>query len=174
MSKAASTPFDRGDWLTVREAAESAGYNQEYVRQLARDGAIEAQKLGSSLLINRGSLMDYRAGMSGQPSRRGAQAKVTEPPPRLQTISPIQAPPAPAPPPLAPAATDPLSLPGQIGDEALMERNQSALLVLERLSAPSPDEAIAQRETLTYLVKALDHERADARKLFPISRRKQP
>jgi excisionase family DNA binding protein len=167
MSKAAASPFDRGEWLTVREAAAEFGYNQEYVRQLARDGAIEAQKLGSSLLINHGSLLDYRAGMSGQPSRRGAQARVTEPPPRLQTISPPGPAPA-APAPVAPApAADPLAFPGLIDDDALQARNQAAILLLERLSAPTAEEANAQRETLTYLVKALDRERPDARKLFP-------
>lgn len=169
MSKAAASPFDRGEWLTVREAAAEFGYNQEYVRQLARDGAIEAQKLGSSLLINHGSLLDYRAGMSGQPARRGTQARVTEPPPRLQTISPTRPQPA-APPPMAPETApvaDPLAFAGQIDDEALRARNQAAILLLERLSAPTADEATAQRETLTYLVKALDRERSDARKLFP-------
>jgi len=168
MSKAAASPFDRGEWLTVREAAAEFGYNQEYVRQLARDGAIEAQKLGTSLLINHGSLLDYRAGMSGQPSRRGTQSRVTEPPPRLQTISPARPQPV-APPPGAPEPAplaDPLAHPGQIDDEALQARNQAAILLLERLSAPSSDEATAQRETLTYLVKALDRERSDARKLF--------
>lgn len=168
MSKAAATPFDRGEWLTVREAAAEFGYNQEYVRQLARDGAIEAQKLGTSLLINHGSLLDYRAGMSGQPSRRGTQARVPEPPPRLQTISPTRPQPA-APPPVPPEpapAADPLTYPGMIDDEALRARNQAAILLLERLSAPTADEATAQRETLTYLVKALDRERADSRKLF--------
>lgn len=169
MSKAAASPFDRGEWLTVREAAAEFGYNQEYVRQLARDGAIEAQKLGTSLLINHGSLLDYRAGMSGQPSRRGTQARVTEPPPRLQTISPTR-PPTVAPPSAAPESApvaDPLAYPGLIDDEALQARNQAAILLLERLSAPTTEEATAQRETLTYLVKALDGERSDARKLFP-------
>lgn len=169
MSKAAASPFDRGEWLTVREAAAEFGYNQEYVRQLARDGAIEAQKLGTSLLINHGSLLDYRAGMSGQPARRGAQARVTEPPPRLQTMSPTRPQPV-VPPPVAaePApAADPLTHPGQIDDEALRARNQAAILLLERLSAPTAEEATAQRETLTYLVKALDGERADSRRLFP-------
>jgi len=66
----------------------------------------------------------------------------------------------------APAA-DPLTYPGQIDDEALRARNQAAILLLERLSAPTTDEATAQRETLTYLVKALDGERADSRRLFP-------
>ena len=175
MSKAAPSPFDRGEWLTVREAAEEFGYNQEYVRQLARDGAIEAQKLGTSLLINHGSLLDYRAGMSGQPARRAAQGRVTEPPPRLQTITPSR-PQAPVPPAPEPApAVDPLSYPGQIGDAELETRNQAAILLLEALSAPGADEANAQRETLTYLVKALDRERADARKLFPgAARPKKP
>lgn len=69
------------------------------------------------------------------------------------------------PPEPAPAA-DPLTYPGMIDDEALRARNQAAILLLERLSAPTADEATAQRETLTYLVKALDRERADSRKLF--------
>lgn len=174
MSKAA-TPFDRGEWLTVREAAEFAGYNQEYVRQLARDGSIEAQKLGSSLLINRGSLMDYRAGMSGQPARRAGQGRITEPPPRIDSVSVGR---APTPPPpehdVTPPEGDPLSLPGRIDDASLAARNQAAIALLERLSTPPPEDAQSQHETLTYLVKALDRERGDARKLFPAARPKKP
>ena len=62
---------------------------------------------------------------------------------------------------------DALSIAGTISDDDLQARNAAAIALLERLSAPSPEDGQAQRETLTYLVKALDDDRADGRKLFP-------
>jgi excisionase family DNA binding protein len=48
------------DWLTVREASEVSGYATEYIRQLIRDGDIDAEKKGFSWLVNRESLEKYK------------------------------------------------------------------------------------------------------------------
>lgn len=52
--------MELSDWSTVREASEESGYATEYIRQLIRDGAIEATKKGFSWLVSRKSLMDYK------------------------------------------------------------------------------------------------------------------
>ena len=47
------------DWITTAEAAESSGYNTEYIRRLARKGTLLAKKFGSAWQISRSSLTAY-------------------------------------------------------------------------------------------------------------------
>jgi excisionase family DNA binding protein len=47
------------DWLTTVEAAEISGYHVIYLRQLIRDGKIEARKFGPVWQVNRQSLTTY-------------------------------------------------------------------------------------------------------------------
>ena len=50
-------------WVNIREAAQETGYSAVYVRLLARQGRIEAQKVGRDWLINRASLLAFKAKM---------------------------------------------------------------------------------------------------------------
>ena len=50
-------------WLTTRGAAELSGYSAKYLRRLARQGRIDARKVGRDWLINRESLLAYVAEM---------------------------------------------------------------------------------------------------------------
>jgi excisionase family DNA binding protein len=46
-------------WLSVREASELTGYSTEYIRNLARSGAIKSEKVGYAVLIDREDLERY-------------------------------------------------------------------------------------------------------------------
>jgi excisionase family DNA binding protein len=48
-----------GEWLTVKEAAKSTGYNPEQIRRLAREGKVNCQKWGNAWMISRPSLVEY-------------------------------------------------------------------------------------------------------------------
>lgn len=50
-------------WVTTREAAALTGYQMAHIRNLARSGKIEAQRLGRDWLILRASLLAYKARM---------------------------------------------------------------------------------------------------------------
>jgi len=45
--------------LTINEAAEQTGYNPEYLRRLAREGEIDARKLGQQWLLSPESVAAY-------------------------------------------------------------------------------------------------------------------
>lgn len=47
-------------WITTAEAAEVTGYHPEHVQRLARQGRVEAQKVGRSWLINLRDLLHYQ------------------------------------------------------------------------------------------------------------------
>jgi len=49
-------------WITVDEAEKETGYSVAYLRRLARQGRIEAQKVGV-WLIHRDSLLAYKETM---------------------------------------------------------------------------------------------------------------
>ena len=51
------------DWMTTKEAANLAGYNIKYLRQLVRSGRVEARKVGRDWLVNRESLLAYKRRM---------------------------------------------------------------------------------------------------------------
>jgi excisionase family DNA binding protein len=50
-------------WITTTQGRTLTGYSQAYVRQIARDDRITAQKLGRDWLINRESLLAYKRRM---------------------------------------------------------------------------------------------------------------
>jgi excisionase family DNA binding protein len=64
-------------WVTTKEAAELADYTPQRVRQLARGGLVEAQKVGRDWLINRRSLLAHKAQAKPgpKPSRRRIPGK---------------------------------------------------------------------------------------------------
>ena len=52
---------DLPEWITTDEAAEVSGYHPEYVRYLAREGRIGAEKKGRDWWIDRDKLREYLA-----------------------------------------------------------------------------------------------------------------
>lgn len=50
-------------WLTTDEAARVTGYSFRHLRRLAREGSIEARKVGRDWLIKADSLGGYQAKM---------------------------------------------------------------------------------------------------------------
>lgn len=48
-----------GNWISVREAAKISGYVTEWIRELARDGAIKSRKIGNMVLVDLKSLEEY-------------------------------------------------------------------------------------------------------------------
>ncbi|MCX7855557.1 MAG: excisionase family DNA-binding protein [Anaerolineae bacterium] len=57
-------------WITTRAAAELSGYAIVYIRRLIRKGRIEATRVGRDWLVNRSSLMAYRAQMEALGSQK--------------------------------------------------------------------------------------------------------
>lgn len=51
----------KGDWLTVREAAEMSGYHPEHITRLIRQGKLTAKKFSIVWQVNRESLLEYIA-----------------------------------------------------------------------------------------------------------------
>jgi excisionase family DNA binding protein len=46
-------------WLTVNEAAKVSGYHPEYVRQLVREGKVNAKKFSIVWMVDKDSLLTY-------------------------------------------------------------------------------------------------------------------
>lgn len=51
------------EWITTRRGAELSGYNIKYLRWLIHQGRVSAKKLGRDWLVNRESLLAYKARM---------------------------------------------------------------------------------------------------------------
>ena len=58
------------DLITTREAAELSGYNADHLRELIRDGKIEARKFGIVWQISKQSLLDYLEAASQSGDKR--------------------------------------------------------------------------------------------------------
>ena len=50
---------DLSEYVSVKDAAELAGYAPEYVRQMARRGKVKAEKIGPAWLILRTDLLRH-------------------------------------------------------------------------------------------------------------------
>jgi len=48
------------EWLTVNDAAKLSGYHPEYVRQLIRDGKVNAKKFSIVWMVDKDSLIAYK------------------------------------------------------------------------------------------------------------------
>lgn len=60
------------EWLTTAQAAELSGYHVIYLRQLIRDGRVEARKFGPLWQVDKQSLTDYIQEAEGSgDARRG-------------------------------------------------------------------------------------------------------
>ena len=59
------------NWVTTAKGAKLTGYSREYVRVLARDGKIQAAKVGRDWLVNKESLLEYQANVKpGRPKEQ--------------------------------------------------------------------------------------------------------
>ena len=47
------------DWISTTEAAELSGYHPEYIRQLVRQGKIQAEQKSFRFWIDRDSLLHF-------------------------------------------------------------------------------------------------------------------
>lgn len=63
---------DLPEWITTDEAADLSGYHPEYVRFLAREGRIGAEKKGRDWWINRDVLREYLATMEALGTKKHA------------------------------------------------------------------------------------------------------
>ena len=59
------------EWLTVNEAAKLSGYHPETLRELMRDGKINARKISIVWLVDRESLLAYMAKVQAMGEKRG-------------------------------------------------------------------------------------------------------
>jgi hypothetical protein len=50
---------NNGEWITVGQAAELSGYNQEHIRRLLREGLVTGRKFGIVWQVNYLSMMAY-------------------------------------------------------------------------------------------------------------------
>lgn len=64
------------EWITVAEAGEMSGYNEEHIRRLLREGLIVGRKFGIVWQVKRTSLRVYLSKAQSSPDRRnGPKAK---------------------------------------------------------------------------------------------------
>lgn len=52
-------PETSGNYITVRDAAEISGYNQQYLRRLLREGIFKIRKIGQLWLIEQADFGKY-------------------------------------------------------------------------------------------------------------------
>jgi len=61
------------NWVDTKKAAEISGYRRAYIRQLAAEGRIEAEKIADVWVINRESLLQYQENVRpGRPRKEEA------------------------------------------------------------------------------------------------------
>lgn len=63
-----------GEWLTVKDAAKLVEYHPERVRELIREGKIEAHKFGSVWAVKRKSLLHYISMIQKSGEKRGRKS----------------------------------------------------------------------------------------------------
>jgi len=63
------------EWITVSQAAELSGYNEEHIRRPLRDGSISGQKYGTVWQVERASLLDFLAKAQSSEDRRHGPKK---------------------------------------------------------------------------------------------------
>lgn len=58
------------DWITTKEAVELSNYHPDHLRELIREGKIEARKFGIVWQVSKKSLLDYIDAASKAGDRR--------------------------------------------------------------------------------------------------------
>ena len=63
------------EWLTVAQAAEISGYHPERIRELIREGKIDAHKFSTVWAVHKGSLLDFLQKMNESGGKRGRKSQ---------------------------------------------------------------------------------------------------
>lgn len=64
------------DWLTIQDAAKSSSYRADHLRELIRNGKIEARKFGPIWAVSRQSLLAYmNVALKSLDRRHGPKSK---------------------------------------------------------------------------------------------------
>ena len=63
------------DWITVSQAAELSGYNEEHIRRLLREGLIGGRKFGIVWQVKRSSLKAYLENAQSSEDKRHGPKK---------------------------------------------------------------------------------------------------
>ena len=63
------------EWIPTSEASKLSGYHSEYIRELARNGLIRAQKFGYVWQIDKTSLQNYLIKVNKKGQRRGPKPR---------------------------------------------------------------------------------------------------
>lgn len=66
------TTIDLTGLLTISEAIEASGYTSDYLRRLAREGRVKAQKIGASWLFDRADLLRHKTAMDALGTQKHA------------------------------------------------------------------------------------------------------
>jgi len=61
----------KDEWLTVSQAAKLSGYNADHLRELIREGKIKAHKFSIVWMVDRDSLLAYKAKAQASGEKRG-------------------------------------------------------------------------------------------------------
>lgn len=59
------------EWITVDEAVELTGYNEEHITRLCRQGKVKARKYVIVWQVNKDLLLDYMARIEKLGGKRG-------------------------------------------------------------------------------------------------------
>lgn len=59
------------EWITVQAAAKLSGYNADHLRELIRYGKIKARKFSIVWMVDRESLLAYKAKAQASGEKRG-------------------------------------------------------------------------------------------------------
>jgi excisionase family DNA binding protein len=62
--------LDLAGWITVKQASQIFGYNEEYIRRLLRNGMVRYQKIGRTFLLWQKSLSAYQRKMDKLGARK--------------------------------------------------------------------------------------------------------
>jgi hypothetical protein len=63
------------EWITVAQAGEISGYNEEHIRRLLRDGLIAGRKFGIVWQVKQSSIDAYLAKAQRSEDRRNGPKK---------------------------------------------------------------------------------------------------
>jgi len=66
------------DWITTKQAAERSRYHPEHVRELVREGRVQAQKFGEVWQVSRASLLIYLRKVEKMGERRGPKKQLAK------------------------------------------------------------------------------------------------
>ena len=67
--------INNSEWITVSQAAQLTGYNEEHITRLCRQGKIKARKYSIVWQVDRDSLSGYIAKVEKLGDKRGPKRK---------------------------------------------------------------------------------------------------